>query len=182
MGSKSDILRISSEWYEQLSMAPQLQFADLSTLRKLLASDGAYVIWLRLKEEAHPLCLKIGKAQRAVGGLHSRLYDHWHSRERPNPNVLAQHLMHDSELAKRTGLDLTNRDKRKRLLKDWCTFQAQPFGFPIAPREVAILECFLTVKLLPRYVGPYGEYPPLPDAEGQPAAGWQRVAPTLKGQ
>jgi hypothetical protein len=87
--------------------------------------------------------------------------------------VLTQHLMRDSELAKRTGLNLRNRDERKRLLKDWCTFQAQPFGFPLVPREVAILECFLTVQLLPRYTGPCGEYPRLPDAEGQPDAEWQ---------
>jgi hypothetical protein len=166
MNPKSDILRMCSVWYEQLSGSPQLEFADLSKLQQTLASDGAYVIWLRLKEETNRLCLKIGKAQRTVGGLYCRLYEHWHSRERPNPNVLAQHLMLDSKLAKRTGLDLTNRVERKRLLKDWCSFQAQPFGFPITPREVAILECFLTVKLLPRYVGKCGAYPPLPDAEG----------------
>lgn len=161
MGSDENILRASSDWYEKLLTSPQRHFGELSELRQLLGSDGAYVIWLRLKERTHPLCLKIGKAQRAVGGLHSRLYDHWHSRERPSPNVLALHLIRDSELAKRTGLDLTNRDARKQLLRSWCSFQAEPFGFPIAPRQVAILECFLTVKLLPRYVGRCGEYPPL---------------------
>jgi hypothetical protein len=167
VNSTSDILSKCSEWYERLTRSPQWDFANLSTLQGDLASDGAYVIWLRLEGGTRPLCLKIGKAQRARRGLYSRLYEHYGSREHPSPNVLALHLMRDSELAKRTGLNLIARLQRQRLLKDWCTFQAQPFGFTMAPREVAILECFLTVKLLPRYVGRCGEYPPLPDPEGK---------------
>lgn len=166
MNSKGDILRMCSAWYEQLSGSPQLKFADLSKLRQTLGSDGAYVIWLRLKEDATPLCLKIGKAQR-TRGLHPRLNEHWGSREKPTPNVLAQHLMRDDELGRRTSLDLKNLVQRKRLLEDWCTFQALPFGFSITPREVAILECFLTVKLLPRYIGPGDKYPSLPDFGGE---------------
>ena len=138
MNAKSDLLRRCSVWYEQLSGSPQLEFADLNILREKLAEDGAYVIWLRLKEETSRRCLKIGKAQRA-GGLYSRLYEHWGSRRPPNPNVLAQHLISDSELARRTGLDLKNRVERRRLLEDWCTFQAQPFGPPIAPGRLPSL-------------------------------------------
>jgi hypothetical protein len=151
-----------SKWFDELSRSSQLSFVNLRFLRQELAADGAYVIWLRLKEVPDPICLKIGKANRASGGLHSRIYDHWHSREKPNPNVLALHLMGDIELAERTGLDLTKRDERRHLLEARCVFQAQPFGVSITPREIAILECFLTIKLLPRYVGPGKEYPRLP--------------------
>jgi hypothetical protein len=175
MSSDHDVLGMCSDWYEQLSRSPQLLFANLSSLRQQLAPAGAYVIWLLLKDAPERLCLKIGKAQRARGGLHSRLYDHWHSREKPNPNVLALHLKRDVELAERTGLDLTDRAQRRRLLEDCCTFQAQPFGVSITPRQVAILECFLTVRLLPRYVGPGEEYPPLPAGVGQ-LSGQQLVA------
>jgi hypothetical protein len=168
MDFNTDLIETHSDWLEQLLHSPHLQFANLGSLRQQLASEGAYVIWLQLKETPQPLCLKIGKAQRATkGSLHSRLYDHWYSRERPNPNVLAKHLISDNALARSTGLDLTNRAERQRLLKDWCTFQAQPFDVPIAKREVAILECFLTIRLLPRYVGRCGEYPPLPAAGGE---------------
>lgn len=99
MNFESGVLKSCADWYEQLKASPKREFANLSQYRRELAPAGAYVIWLRLTEDAPPLCLKIGKVQRASGSsLYSRLYDHWNSREHPTPNVLAKHLMSDLDL------------------------------------------------------------------------------------
>jgi hypothetical protein len=182
MISASVLLNMYSDWEQRLKASPRYRFADLRQLRKELAAPGVYVIWFQLKEEMRLRCLKIGKAQRAGNSsLHARLMEHRGSRgkgEKHGPNVLAQHLMQDCELAELTGLNLQDCAGRQRLLEELCSFQAWPFGVTVPHREVAILESLLEVILLPRYVGKCGGYRRLVDPEGEATAGWQFVART----
>jgi hypothetical protein len=125
------------------------RFDDLHHFRHSLARDavGAYTIWFRFEEWKKWLCLKVGKAQRKAKSLSRRIYEHWDSRELPNPNVLAAHLMADLELASRAppppGENLRDREGRQRLLARWCRFQVVEVREEITPRELAILECWL---------------------------------------
>lgn len=164
MISSSALLSTYSNWEKRLTASPRYRFADLPKLRKELAAPGVYAIWFLAAERTF-LCLKIGKAQRAGrSSLHARLMEHFGSRgkgEKHGPNVLAQHLMQDCELAQLTGLNLQDRAGRHRLLENLCRFQAWPFNVSIAPREVALIESFLEVVLRPRYVGKCGGYPRL---------------------
>jgi hypothetical protein len=179
MISANDLLNMRSDWEQRLTASPRYRFDDLRQLRKELAAPGVYVIWFQLKMETGLRCLKIGKAQRAGNNsLHARLLEHWGSRgkgEKHGPNVLAQHLMEDEELADLTGLNLRDCPGRKRLLEELCSFQAWPFRVQVPPRQVAILESFLEVILSPRYVGKCGGYGGLIDPDGEFTAGWQFV-------
>lgn len=152
-----------SDWLECLLNSPMYKFDDMNRFRKSLKRNavGTYAIWLRLDGWNKWLCLKIGKAQRKAKSLSGRIYDHWHSRELPNPNVLAAHLMVDSELASLSGETLLNQQGRRALLERRCCFQVVEVRESITPRELAILECRLAVELEPRYIERCGGYPPL---------------------
>jgi hypothetical protein len=179
MISKAALLKMHSDWASRLEALPRYKFADLGQLHEQLAPAGLYMIWIQLKEEASPRCLKIGKAQRAgKTSLHARLKDHLGSRGKGikyGPNILAQHLMQDYELASLTGLNLQDRAERQRLLHEFCSFQAWPFPVTVSAREVAILESFLEVVMLPRYVGKCGGYGCLKPQQGERTAGWHLI-------
>jgi hypothetical protein len=152
-----------SGWLQRLRSSPLYSFDDLPHFRHSLKQDvvGAYAIWLRLEEWKKRLCLKVGKAQRKTKSLSGRIYDHWHSRELPNPNVLAAHLMADLVLASLSGEDLRNQEGRRRLLERRCCFQVVEIRESTTARELAILECRLAAELEPRYIERCGGYPPL---------------------
>ena len=163
-----------SGWLQSLLSSPLHRFDDLPHFRHSLERDavGVYAIWLQFEGWKRWLCLKIGKAQRKSKSLSGRIYDHWHSRELPNPNVLAAHLLADLELASRSGENLREQAGRQRLLARWCRFQVVEVREDITPRELAILECRVAAELEPRYIGLCSGYPPL----GEP--GLESLQPT----
>jgi|ERR1051326_2155463 hypothetical protein len=165
-----------SAWLQQLVGSPLYRFDDLPGFRYSLKRDavGAYAIWFRSEKWKNWLCLKVGKAQRKAKSLSSRLYDHWHSRELPNPNMLVAHLMADSELALLSREDLSVQGARRRILERWCRFQAVEVREGITPRDLAILECRLAAELEPRYIERCSGYPTLREP------GSESVQPTGK--
>jgi hypothetical protein len=160
MNPPTPLFAACSRWlYCDLLQSTLHSFANLTDFRQNVSKGtvGCYAIWLKLAGWEKYLCLKVGLAI----CLRRRISEHRRSRELPTPNILAAHLMTDTELEGLSGVNLRDRLERRQFIQRLCYFQVVAVRPDTPHRELAILECRLAAELEPRYIHHCGGYPDL---------------------